>query len=71
MKAILIPGIAVLLLAAATVAPAAAHIVQWHEAHAVYDAAIARADEAADKAKHEACEANTDAKEKSDNCGCG
>jgi hypothetical protein len=42
-KVVLLPGIAVLLLAAATVTPAAAHIVQWRDAHATYDAAAARA----------------------------
>ena len=48
-KAILIPGIAVLLLAAATIAPASAHIAQWRDAHSAYDAAVARAADVADE----------------------
>ncbi|NYF11605.1 hypothetical protein HDC94_002761 [Leifsonia sp. AK011] len=50
MKTLLVPGLAVLVLAAATITPAAIHIVDWHAAGATFEQAVARASEVADEA---------------------
>lgn len=49
-KSLLVPGLAALVLAAATITPAAIHLSQWHAAGTAFEQAVAQASEVADEA---------------------